>query len=223
MKGMLATLNDFFNFKNPKIQNKKNNSTLYKIILFLGFFNLFFFAISMIQSIIITPNMFHSFYLINLFFKAIFYIFFFLFFLKLYREESSTNEYYLGFLNVFAGIIFVFPLFQYLISVIFGYNASIESSANVSIQMQNLEMTFNIILLCVLITICSHLLKKNSMKFIATVVLFVYLVLFVIYNEITFDVGLSTISLLKIYYDLSVSIGYIILGLLLRSKENNLN
>jgi hypothetical protein len=61
------------------------------------------------------------------------------------------------------------------------------------------------------------------MKFIATVVLFVYLVLFVIYNEITFDVGLSTISLLKIYYDLSVSIGYIILGLLLRSKENNLN
>ncbi|MFZ7132156.1 MAG: hypothetical protein ACOWWR_07340 [Eubacteriales bacterium] len=145
--------------------------------------------------------------------------------MKIYREEkTSSNKYYLSFLSLFAGITFLFPLLQYIITMMFDYNASIEDSANFAIQMQSLNMTFNILLLCISITICGYILRKESMKFIAVVTLFIYLIISLIYNEIEFNIGLyipSTISLLRIYYNLAVSIGYIIIALMLKHSEND--
>ncbi|HCX64684.1 MAG TPA: hypothetical protein DHN33_05690 [Eubacteriaceae bacterium] len=152
--------------------------------------------------------------------RGLFYILFFVYFVKIYRaEKTGSNEYYLGFLSIFAGIVFVLPLLQYIITLLIGLSVSGEESSNMAIQMQSLTRTFHMMLFGISIIMSSHVLKKNGLKFLAAAVLFLYILVSVIYNEITFRVGLNaqtTISLLMIYDNVVISIGYILNALVLK-------
>jgi|GEM_PF-6044831 hypothetical protein len=71
--------------------------------------------------------------------------------------------------------------------------------------------------------ICGYILKKKRFIVISTVVLFIYLMLSSVYNNIGYTMNYSeidiTFPLSGIYYHLAVSIGYIIIAMILNMRR----
>lgn len=225
-KNIEDTLEDIFIIKNSIGNAKGNYNKLYKILIAFGVVNLIYYLTTIILSIMFKPHMIQPHF--NIILNITIYTFLLIYFTKIYREErKSSNKYYLNFLSIWAIVTFLLPLLLFIIRIIINFNIHLEEKGRSLIQLQYLSMLSNILLLCFCIMICGYILKKKRFIVISTVVLFIYLMLSSVYNNIGYTMNYSeidiTFPLSGIYYHLAVSIGYIIIAMILKHEENNID
>ena len=214
--------------KNSIGEAKENKDRLYNILMILGLMNLAYYGIRVIAAIMLNAQTFGKFYNISYSLNIIAYAVFFIYYAKMYKKEKfNSNKYYLGFLNVFAGVTFLLPVFMSIINKVYFFAISDGIATDHIIKLLDMSMLSNILLLCFSIIICGYILKKKSMFFLSVVILFVYMILSLVYSHIGYTVGISetpvTFSLLGIYYYLAISVGYIFVAMLLKHGGNNTN
>ncbi|MPW24908.1 hypothetical protein GC105_03770 [Alkalibaculum sp. M08DMB] len=221
-------LEDIQIIKNSIGETKNNYYNLFKILLILGIINLISFTSRIILMILGIP-IFLKYVAIHNYIGMFIYILFFIYFIKIYRQEkTSSNKYYLGFLSIFAGVTFLFPLFIRILYIL-AIPLINEKMENFAIQLESFSQLSNILLFCLFMIICSYILKKKSMIVISAVIFFVYLVISLIYHDIGFEISHSTttafayVTVLNLYYNIVTSIGYIVTAIVLKNGVNKIN
>ena len=214
-------LENIFTIKKFIGQAKTNCRVLSNILMFLGVINLIYFGTTIIGGMILEPYEFQGFYNITIALKTVMYILFFVYFIKVYREEKvSSNRYYLSFLSILIGVTVLLPLLIFIIRNMFDYNVPIEKVSEFLMNLQWLSTLSNILLFCFSMIVCGYIIRKKRMIFTSGILLFLYLITALIYNNVIFTIGLtktpSSISLSELYYCLTTSIGYIIIATILK-------
>ncbi len=214
-------LENIFTIKEFIGQAKTNCRVLSNILMFLGVINLIYFGTTIIGGMILEPHEFQGFYNVTIALKTVMYILFFVYFIKIYREEKvSSNRYYLSFLSILIGVTVLLPLLIFIIRNMFDYNVPIEKVSEFLMSLQKLSTLSNILLFCFSMIVCGYIIRKKRMIFTSGIFLFLYLITTLIYNNVVFTIGLtetpSSISLSELYYCLTMSIGYIIIATILK-------
>src|SRR5699024_170168 len=74
---------------------------------------------SVIAATRLGVNDYGEFYQVSNLLNRLAYAAFFVYFIKLYmKERNSSNKYYLSFLHVFAGVVFILPVLMFLVNII---------------------------------------------------------------------------------------------------------
>lgn len=210
---------------------KSNYNKLCNFIIALGIYHLINYAADTISAMILDLPVLLKYGNTRTYINIFVYLLFFIYFIKIYREERiNSSKFYLSFLSIFAGIIFLFPFFKLIITIFSMFTVSDHKIIDFVIKLNSFNQLFNILLLCSFIIICSYILKKKSMIAISAIVLFVYLNITLIFDDVTFLIVHSTtpvyLTLSGIYYNLITSIGYIITAIVLKrgvNKKNEVN
>jgi magnesium-transporting ATPase (P-type) len=227
-KNLDAALEDIAIIKDSIEQVKENRYRLYNILMIVGLINLVYHGASTIAAIFLDAYEYGKFYGVSWSLNRIAYAIFFIYYIKIYREEKfSSNKYYLSFLNIFGAITFLLPLIMYIIKMMSFVNISNEMTSNLIMQSMDMSMLSNILLLCFSAIMCGTILRKKSIQFLSIGILFVYMLLSLVYKDIAYTIGISetpaSTSLLSIYYILAISVGYIIIAIILKYSRNTTN
>ena len=157
--------------------------------------------------------------------KGILYAGLFVYFALLYRrEKGAADKYYLGCLDLLGFIIFAFPLSTFLINVTIEMKQqNMEVHAQRMMLMGDQEQIANILLFCLCVVVCGLICERRGVTIGSVLLLLVYLALSVPFRSagISFSlvaprVGTMTYPYYGIYYILITTVGYIIIGILLR-------
>lgn len=221
-----GALEDILIIKNSIEKTKSNYTILYKIFMIYGIVNLISNLPTTIELLMLKPSEIPVYF--NLISNITIYIFFLIFYIKIFKNEKiSSNKYYISFLSIFAGVSFLLPLILYAIRTLIGLTSSGEKIGSSFIYLESLSMMSNILLLCFCIIISGYILKKRGMLLISSVVLFIFLILSSIYNNIGYTIIFSdyhvNITLLSVYYRFLESFGYIIMAMVLKYAERTKN
>ncbi|OEH84253.1 hypothetical protein BHU72_10585 [Desulfuribacillus stibiiarsenatis] len=225
MKNILldAALNDIRTIRDSIGDSKSASSQIYKFMLYLGIINLIYFTIITVGAITLDLYTYQIASNTSKLLTTFLYVAVFIYFMKIYKKErSGSNKYYFSFLCVFAGVTFLLPIMMLLIRIMLYYMPfSNEKIVESIVYLQNISMLSNILLFCTFIIICAVILRKIIMSSISAIIIFVYLVLSGVYNDIEFMISYSrlptSISLVSLYYHIVISFGFIILAIILRN------
>ncbi|MDW7649761.1 MAG: hypothetical protein SCK29_01305 [Bacillota bacterium] len=225
-----VALDDIRIIKNSIGESKSRYEKVYKFLLLLGIVNLGGFLLETFGLMMLSFPTLDRYFIFSFIINAVMYLLLFVYFVRVYKEEKiSSNKYYLGFLSIFAGIVFLLPILKILMRFLVSLAVHYQSIGKAFIVLNDISMISNILLFCFIIVLCGFLLGKRSMFFASSIIFLFYLIISVIYSDITFTLPFSKrpdgygLSLLWLYYSCAISIGYIILAILLknRSRVNN--
>lgn len=223
---LAGALKDISIIKKSIGENKSPNGKIYIFLLLLGFVNLTYFVLSTIGATMFV--MLNNYFVFTHTLKVILYILLFIYFVKIYNEEkTSSNKYYLWFLSIFTGIIFLLPLLMLFMR--FFTNFILDDYRNLGesfLHLNNISMLSNVLLFCLILALCGFILKKQSMFIFSSMIFLIYLIIAVPYSEVTFDIPFSKtpnvfISLIGIYYNLVISLGYIVIATFMIINRDN--
>lgn len=163
--------------------------------------------------------------------KGVLYVGLFVYYILLYRKEKgASDKYYLGCLNLLGFIIFALPLSTFLLNLAFnvGQNAQVQSQR--MILMWDQEQIANMLLFCLCAVICGLIRERRGVTAGSVLILIVYLLLSVPLRDASFIIPLIVTKLgtprfpyYGIYYNLVTSVGYIVIGVLLRRPGRRSN
>lgn len=163
--------------------------------------------------------------------KGVLYAGLLVYFALLYRrEKGASDKYYLGCLNLFGFIIFALPLSTLLLNLAFnvGQNAQVQSQRMMLTGDQ--EQIANMLLFCLCAVICGLIRKRRGVTAGCIMILIVYLLLSVPLRDAGFiiplivtKIGTPRFLYYGIYYNLVTSVGYIVIGVLLRRPGRRSN
>ncbi len=216
-----GALKDIGIIKSSIRENKNPYINLCKFLLFIGIINLIYYLAIHIGIISLDIKMFQKYANVTLVLKASTYILLLIYFIRIYKKENkSLNTYYLGFLSIVAGIILFLPLLKFLIRVMAIF---IEPcvSGEALLQLEVINITANILLFCFIIILCGFILRRQIMFLISATIFFIFLIITTFYGDVRYTFSFSqggSLYLYSTYYSLVVSIGYIIIASVLKSK-----
>ena len=163
--------------------------------------------------------------------KGILYVGLFVYFVFLYRKEKGTaDKYYLACLKLFGFIVFAFQFSFYFI-VVFEQSQALEYKSENMLLMADQAQIANILLFCLCTIVCGLIRNRRGMTLVPVLVLLLFLLLSVPLRNSGFSVpALSSTKLNKpictyvaLYYYLVTSVGYIVIGLLLKGQRRQPN
>ncbi|MCW3491624.1 hypothetical protein [Dethiobacter alkaliphilus] len=223
MKSFDGALEDIRIIKTSIGENKGSFDKIYKFLLFLGIVNLVGFMLTALGFFMFTLDDRYWMFIGNM--NIVMHLLLFVYFVKVYKEEKiSSNKYYLAFLNIFAGIVFLLPFLNLIMRFWVSFSVYYRDVSETFFKLREVSMTSNILLFCFILVLCGLFLKKTSMFFASAVIFLLYLIFSVVYNVPTFDnIEGGSIPLLAIYYDLVKSIGYIVVATILKKNRANVN
>lgn len=226
-KDIQYALEDIGVIKKSIGESKNNIDIIRRLFMVFGVINLLQFLLITIAAMFFNQRIYTRISFLVFILSSITFIIFFVYYVNLYKKEkNNSNKYYNGFLGAFAGVAFVFPLLTYIMQIISSYinqnNNALQADMHLLIiQMEHLV---NIVFVCFSITIIGYILKKRSPIYISIIVIIIYLGIDLFYSNVVILKGLSLASLTlnRIYYDMVISLGYIIMALILK-REDKLN
>lgn len=224
-KNLNSAIENIEIIKNSISDAEGNYKGISKVMLVIGVMNLIYYVISSIGTITLKPNILLVF---QISIDVVIYLISLIYYVRIYMEErSNTNRYYISILNICAVIIFLIPILLLVLRMISFYRIQSERLGDSLILLQNFSKMSNMLLVCFIIIVSGYVLRKKYMIFISTAILFLYLAILLIYNDVHYTVALSgkliSISLVEIYYCLVTSIGYIIIAMILNHGGHNSN
>ena len=163
--------------------------------------------------------------------KGVLYAGLFIYYILLYRKEKgASDKYYLGCLNLFGFIIFAFPLSTFLFNITFDLKQNVEVHAQKMMLMGDQEQIANMLLFCLCAVVCGLIRQRRGVTAASVLILIVYLLLSVPFRDAGFIIPLIVTKLgtprflyYGIYYNLVTSVGYIVIGVLLRRPGRRSN
>ena len=169
------------------------------------------------------------FYLAEIIIEIVLYVGLFVYYVFLYRKEKGTGDkYYLACLKLFGFIVFAFQFSSYFI-ILFEQTQKIEVKAQSMVLIQNQAMIANMLLFCLCTVVCSLIRERRGMTFVSVLVLLLFLFLSVPFRSCGFSVpalistraGSPVFTFCGLYYYLVTSVGYIVIGSLLKRRRRH--
>lgn len=167
------------------------------------------------------------FYLAEIIIEIVLYVGLFVYYFFLYRKEKGTGDkYYLACLNLFGFIVFAFQFSSYFI-LLFEQTQKVEVKAQNMVLIQNQAMIANMLLFCLCAVVCGLIRERRGMTLVSALVLLLFLFLSVPFRSsgfslpflISTNAGTPVFTFCGLYYCLVTSVGYIVIGSLLKRRR----
>lgn len=163
--------------------------------------------------------------------KGVLYAGLFVYFALLYRrEKGASDKYYLGCLNLFGFIVFALPLSSFLLNLALNFRQNAQVQSQRMTLMGDQEQIANMLLFCLCAVICGLMRERRGVTAGSVLILIVYLLLSVPLRDAGFiiplivtKIGTPRFLYYGIYYNLVTSVGYIVIGVLLKRPGRRSN
>ncbi len=200
---------------------KRNANTIYKLFLVVGIINLINFIAGVFLPIYVFSMSNFSVFISSTI-EIIGYALMLMYFARIYYYESnSSNKYYVSFINFFMIVNMLMPLISRLVRVTLSVFSDL-SQISIMTGLGSINATVNIMLFIFSLVTCNVLFCKN--RFLNNVLLIIISIAVMNFSffEMSVTVGSgSHIFLRSIIYLLIISIGYIALGIAVKSRDIN--
>lgn len=200
-------------------RTKKRSDVVGKMFIILGVVNFMNFILLTISSFLIFT--YNEVALIGFGIDALMLLVFYVEFKKLLNKfKDSSNLYFLGFLRLFMFITFILPLILVAAKIFLYYTSDVNPIIVIN-QSININVIANLVLFLYAIISFTYSRRRFQTGAILMCVTFLLFVLYAQSAGITAEVYIYTMSVpfWSIAFNLIISVGYIILGIYLRSSE----